>query len=333
MKRFAILATSYLVFNLAGKSQAPTVTTIGVSNITTNTVSCGGDVTSIGSSAVTDKGIVYGSTANPKVETDTKVPSGNGLGSFSCSLAGLTPGTTYHFRAYATNTSSTSYGSDLTFTTAESALTELAAKTKEIEDVKSKIDAFIANQKGSIFKVGLSVSLRTSFNFGSEKAARAIATISPNDKFVQIDYNDRAAVVISSTIAAYPFKNQKDKDGKPIEKKDLTKLGKFFINFGFLANINLVEFADNKSSTIFNKQVDGGLGFSYLLGTKQQFALALTYERISVRQPTKFIFEHEGKQVIGDSGTALTTLDIKDARFFRDAGFNAVSIKFVFHFN
>ena len=316
-----------LFFGLIANSQVPAVVSFDASKITATGAVCSGEVTNIGGAAVTDRGIVYSASANPTT-SNTKIALGNGMGAFSTTLTGLNENSTYHFRAYATNSAGTEYGKDVSFTTTTKALADLLAKTNELSEMKNTVDAFIANQKNSIFKVGMSVAFRTSFNFGTEKDARALATISPNDKLVQIDYNDRAAVVISSTIAAYPFKNQKEKDGRP---KEFKKGG--FTNFGFLANINLVEFADNKSSTIFNKQVDGGRGFSYLLGSKQQFALALTYERISVRQPTKFVFEHEGMQIIGDNGTALTSLDIKDSRFFRDAGFNAISVKFVFHFN
>ena len=39
-------------------------------------------------------------------------------GPFTSSITGLTPGTLYHVRAYATNTAGTSYGGDVSFTTA-----------------------------------------------------------------------------------------------------------------------------------------------------------------------------------------------------------------------
>jgi hypothetical protein len=45
------------------------------------------------------------------------VASGSGTGSFSATLTGLSPNTTYYARAYATNAQGTSYGSQVSFTT------------------------------------------------------------------------------------------------------------------------------------------------------------------------------------------------------------------------
>ena len=42
---------------------------------------------------------------------------GTGTGSFVSNLTGLLPGTTYHVRAYATNSAGTAYGNDVPFTT------------------------------------------------------------------------------------------------------------------------------------------------------------------------------------------------------------------------
>ena len=47
----------------------------------------------------------------------TEVTAGSGSGSFNVQASGLTPGSLYHFRAYAVNASGTSYGETLTFTT------------------------------------------------------------------------------------------------------------------------------------------------------------------------------------------------------------------------
>jgi hypothetical protein len=94
----------------------PTLTTTAVTAITTTTATSGGNVTSDGGASVTAKGVCWSTTANPTI-TDTKTSNGTGTGVFSSSITGLAAATTYHVRAYATNSAGTSYGADITFTT------------------------------------------------------------------------------------------------------------------------------------------------------------------------------------------------------------------------
>jgi hypothetical protein len=95
----------------------PTVTTATPSGITSNRAVLGGNVTADGGDAVTDRGVVYSATNTTPTTSDTKDANGTGTGSFSKTLAGLAPATTYYVRAYAINSAGTSYGSVATFTT------------------------------------------------------------------------------------------------------------------------------------------------------------------------------------------------------------------------
>ena len=47
----------------------------------------------------------------------TKTKTGNNYQNVSANIAGLSAGTTYHFRIVASNTAGTRYGTDRTFTT------------------------------------------------------------------------------------------------------------------------------------------------------------------------------------------------------------------------
>ena len=100
----------------------PTVTTTAPSSIDSNSASGGGNVTSDGGADVTARGVCWSTSANPTI-SDSKTTDGSGTGSFTSSITGLSPGTTYYVRAYATNSVGTSYGSDLTFTTSTTAPT------------------------------------------------------------------------------------------------------------------------------------------------------------------------------------------------------------------
>ncbi|MGV3538300.1 MAG: pectinesterase family protein [Rufibacter sp.] len=94
-----------------------TVTTVTqVSNISNTFATSGGTISSDGGSPVTARGVVYGTAENPTL-ADSKTSNGAGSGAFTSELTGLTPNTTYHVRAYATNAAGTSYGSQITFTT------------------------------------------------------------------------------------------------------------------------------------------------------------------------------------------------------------------------
>ena len=97
----------------------PTVTTSAVTDITSSTATSGGNVISDGGANVTSRGVCWSTSHNPTI-TDSHTTDGNGLGSFTSSLTGLTPNTTYYVRAYATNSVGTAYGNEVSFTTEES---------------------------------------------------------------------------------------------------------------------------------------------------------------------------------------------------------------------
>jgi len=94
----------------------PTVTTAAVSDITATSAYSGGTVFSDGGAAVTARGVCWSTSPNPTI-SDSHTTDGAGTGTFASSITGLTPGITYHVRAYATNSVGTSYGNEVTFTT------------------------------------------------------------------------------------------------------------------------------------------------------------------------------------------------------------------------
>ena len=101
---------------LAAAANLPTVLTASATLTGSTSATLGGNVTATGGATVTDRGVVYATTANPTT-ANTKVQIGNGIGSFSQNVTGLTASTLYHVRAYAINSVGTSYGADSAFTT------------------------------------------------------------------------------------------------------------------------------------------------------------------------------------------------------------------------
>ena len=93
-----------------------TVATAAVSQVAQTAASSGGNVTDDGGAAVTARGVAWATTANPTT-ANSVTSDGTGMGSYTSSLTGLTASTTYHVRAYATNSAGTAYGSDVSFST------------------------------------------------------------------------------------------------------------------------------------------------------------------------------------------------------------------------
>ncbi len=95
---------------------APVVVTSSVEPIEKTLAGLNGEVTYDGGGTVSARGFVWGTTENPTMEENV-INSGDGVGVFSEELNGLTMNTTYHVRAFATNSYGTSYGENVTFTT------------------------------------------------------------------------------------------------------------------------------------------------------------------------------------------------------------------------
>lgn len=94
------------------------LTTNNVTNTTTTTALSGGNITSDGGQAITERGVVYSnSNSSPTIANSKIADATGGTGNFSVTLSELTPGTFYYARAYATNSGGTSYGNTIRLST------------------------------------------------------------------------------------------------------------------------------------------------------------------------------------------------------------------------
>ncbi len=96
--------------------ERPVVTTGTVGNITGVSATAGGNVVSDGGTVVYYRGVCWATSQNPSIH-NSRTTDGTGTGAFTSNITGLTPGTTYYLRAYATNTAGTTYGGEETFVT------------------------------------------------------------------------------------------------------------------------------------------------------------------------------------------------------------------------
>jgi photosystem II stability/assembly factor-like uncharacterized protein len=91
----------------------PSATTEDASSLFSTGAFLNGSLQEIGVSPVTRRGFQYGPTIN--YGTTTTENGSFDIGFFSASIGGISCGTTYHVRSYATNAAGTTYGADRTF--------------------------------------------------------------------------------------------------------------------------------------------------------------------------------------------------------------------------
>ncbi|WP_420574541.1 hypothetical protein [Kordia sp.] len=94
----------------------PEVNAAAITNITGTSAESGGEVTNEGGASVTAKGICWSTSPNP-ITTDNVTNDGDGIGTFTSTLTGLTENETYYVRAYATNNIGTAYSDEVEFST------------------------------------------------------------------------------------------------------------------------------------------------------------------------------------------------------------------------
>ncbi len=116
----------------------PTVTTQAVSDITTTTATGNGNVTATGGANITERGIYYSTTDGFADGAGTKVSATGDwsvAGAFTQAITGLTAGTTYYLKAFATNSVGTSYGSQVSFLTQSAPIVTASQSFSIAEDI------------------------------------------------------------------------------------------------------------------------------------------------------------------------------------------------------
>jgi uncharacterized protein (TIGR02145 family) len=105
-------------FTTGNNGAIPTIQSKPVTTITQNSAVSGGEITSQGSAAVEARGVCWSTSPNPTI-SGNYTNDGSGTGSFTSSITGLAPNTTYYLKAFATNSVGTAYANQITFITLE----------------------------------------------------------------------------------------------------------------------------------------------------------------------------------------------------------------------
>jgi hypothetical protein len=157
----------------------PTVTSPTSTGITGIGATLGGNITSIGVAAVTERGVVYSVSEinnNPLIDGTgvAKVTAAGSTGVFTIPVTGLILDTHYSYKAYATSSQGTSYTSVATFTTLSNNadLSNLELSTPELI-----IGTLSPNFNSGTTAYTATVNNATSFMFFTPTLAQANATI------------------------------------------------------------------------------------------------------------------------------------------------------------
>jgi len=159
LKAFAVLpcsiaSTDTMTISFGTNTNVkPTVETTPPASITQTGVTLKGNITTTGSSTPTIKGFEFGLTTNYGGNTYIG-PGSYNVGVFTKNLSGLTCNTTYHYRAYATSSAGTGYGSNQSFTTSTCGSTVVAptittAPASAIGQTSVTLNGVVSNTGGT----------------------------------------------------------------------------------------------------------------------------------------------------------------------------------------
>lgn len=105
----------------------PKLSTISATNILGSTAITGGNILNDGGAEIIEKGVCWSIKPNPTI-ADNKTIDGKGTNTFTSTISGLSEGTTYYIRAYATNfkvlPQKTGYGNEIVITTKQFSIGE-----------------------------------------------------------------------------------------------------------------------------------------------------------------------------------------------------------------
>jgi hypothetical protein len=137
----------------------PTVESPTSADVENTTATLGGDVTDDGASAITERGTVWGLSANPNIisqAANKNIVAGT-TGVFTGPVTGLPDDTLIHYRAYAVNSAGVSYCPDDTFTTeaASTLRNELVSWWPMEEESGTRFDAHASNDLSEPDTVGI----------------------------------------------------------------------------------------------------------------------------------------------------------------------------------
>ena len=139
----------------------PSVATSAATDWTTNTAFLNGNLTALGTATAVNTSFIYGTNPGGPYPNATPLQVKSGTGTFRAGITGLSPFTTYYFKAKADGGSyGASYGSELSFTT---------NRLPPVMDTGGAVDVMTnaAILQGSLDLMGTATAVNASFEYGT----------------------------------------------------------------------------------------------------------------------------------------------------------------------
>lgn len=183
-----------------GINTLSSIATIEAGALSAATAKVTAEVSVEGCSTVTERGIVYSTSANPLIGGTNVIKvtdAGTGIGNYTTSLSGLIGGTVYHTKGYSVNNGGITYGQELTFTT-DPVMAPIATDATNITH-----NSFTANWDASEGAASYRLDVSESATFGSSAPATDLffseyVEGTSTNKYVEIFNGTGASVDLSN---------------------------------------------------------------------------------------------------------------------------------------
>ena len=146
--KWLVLLSLLFACKKENKQSVASISTIEISNITSNSITTGLKVISNGGSGITKEGICWSIHETPTVEDSSIILDGSNKNEITISLSNLYSYTEYYLRAFALNGNGISYGNEINFKTKTGLATVFTNTPSEIIPLSAKSGGKIASNGG-----------------------------------------------------------------------------------------------------------------------------------------------------------------------------------------